>query len=527
MFLKRTLLAGLIALSAPAILHAQTHTLDGIANMRRSALSPIFSGNEVSGYVMFARGDKADRKNDNYLLDLYDQNLTKVSTITIQKPAGKYSLLKNTFNGTAFAFYFYNAKDKTLEIETYDTSLKKLGTKAIGELTDGDKFMLAQGARMVSADPSGSDAQPLTMIPVPGTGFLRNGFTGNGMVPKGYTLALYDDKLAMKWRITSDEKSKQLEALNITEVADKYLLGTMMRRSGMMSKTFNTSMVAIETTTGKKIIDLPVETTATENLSLSSFTFDAEKREFVAIGEYYKLDDKPYVNKSLGFYIKRFNEQGKPVSAKNYGWQKEVMTLMPAEAKASLEENFVNYNHTIVKGANGKLYIVAEQFKVVADGLGIAVKALGGSASVTKGKVGNLLIFELDPQANLSNVKFYPKTITNAEFPPGAGFLGTSLLGSLIKARGDFDFQFLERNAANTQFNVIYINFDKEKGEDAKGYIGDIAFGDNGKYAVDKIALTGGASYYYLYPAKPGYVLIADYYKKKSQLGMKLIKLNI
>ena len=44
---------------------------------------------------------------------------------------------------------------------------------------------------------------------------------------------------------------------------------------------------------------------------------------------------------------------------------------------------------------------------------------------------------------------------------------------------------------------------------------------------MDKIDLTSTANYSYVYPAKPGYVMIADYYKKKSQLGMKLVKLNI
>ena len=73
---------------------------------------------------------------------------------------------------------------------------------------------------------------------------------------------------------------------------------------------------------------LPVETSQTEQLSLSSFTFDPQTREFVAVGEYYKLDDKPFVNKSQGFYIKRFSEAGKPVSSKNYGWQREVMALI-------------------------------------------------------------------------------------------------------------------------------------------------------------------------------------------------------
>ncbi|MDO7851214.1 DUF6770 family protein [Hymenobacter convexus] len=522
MLVKRILLAAAMALVVPAALHAQTQTIDGISNMRRAALSPIYAGNEVKGYVMFTRGDKADRKNDNYLLDLYDQDLTKVSSITIQKPAG-YTLLKNTFNGSAFAFYFANGKDQTLEIETYDTSLKKLGSKVIGDLSGGDKRMLA--AQAMSADPAGNGMMGMNLIPVPGLGFVRNGYTG--AMAKGYTLAIYDDKLNMHWRITSDEKSKQYESLSITEAADKYLLGMMMRRDGLMSHKFNFSMVALDAKTGKKLLDMPVETSPTEQLSLSSFTFDPSTREFVAVGEYYKLDDKPMVNKSQGFFVKRFSEAGKVVSAKNYGWHNEVAALMPAEAKASQEDNYVNFNHAVVKGADGRMYIVAEQFKIVGDGLGIAMKALGGGTSVSKGKIANLLVFELDPQAKLSNVKFFPKTVTNAEIPPGAGLMGSSLLGMIMKAQGDFDYQFLQKDDANTQFNVVYLNFDKEKGEAAKGYIGGIGFGNSGKYTTDKIELNAGPTYSYLYPAKPGYVMVTDYYKKKKQLGMKLLKMNI
>lgn len=201
---------------------------------------------------------------------------------------------------------------------------------------------------------------------------------------------------------------------------------------------------------------------------------------------------------------------------------------MPAETKLSLEDNYVNYNHTIVKGANGHLYIVAEQFKIVGVGLGIALTTLGGrGASVSKGKIDNMFVFELDPTATLSSVKFYPKTVTNAMLPAGSGFLGAGLLGQDIKSQGDFDYQFLQRNEARMQFNVMFLNFDKEKGEAAKGYVGNIVFGDNGKYALDKIELTSGATYSFVYPAKLGHVLITDYFKKKSELGMKLVKLNI
>ena len=131
MFSKRILLAGLLSLSAPAALLAQTQTLDGVSRISRSAISPIYAGNEVKGYIMYAKGDKADKKNDNYLLDFYDQDLAKVSSVTVQKPSGRYYMLANSFNGSAFGLYFYNLKDNTLEMETYDTSLKKLGSKVI------------------------------------------------------------------------------------------------------------------------------------------------------------------------------------------------------------------------------------------------------------------------------------------------------------------------------------------------------------------------------------------------------------
>jgi hypothetical protein len=522
-FTKRMVATTMLGLLATAA-SAQTQTLDGILNMHRSALSPIYAGNEVKGYTMFSRGDKADRKNDNYLLDFYDQELAKVSNVTIQKPAGKFFLLKNTFNGSAFAFYFFNSKDETLEIETYNTGLKKIGSKVIEEVSKADKMMLASQQRM-GGEAGGMISGGMSLFPVPGKGFVRNSYTG---MAKGYALVMYDDNLKAKWRLASDENAKVYEAVSLTEATDKYVLGIMMRRDGMLSRKVASSMLAIDATTGKKVLDLPVETSTTEQLSLSSFTFDVEKREFVAVGEYYKLDDKPFVNKSQGFYIKRFNEAGKLLSSKNYGWQKEVMALMPAEAKPSLEDNYVNYTHAIVKGANGRMFIVTEQFKIVGNGMGIALTALGDNgSSVSKGKIANMFVFELDPQATLTSVKFYPKNTIDATLPPGTGFMSAGLLGHIIKGRGDFDYQFLQRNDANTQFNVVYLNFDQEKGKDAQEYIGNIAFGDNGKYAVDKVNVKSTATRAFLYPAKPGYVMVADYYQKKSQLGLKLVKLNI
>ena len=364
----------------------------------------------------------------------------------------------------------------------------------------------------------------MTLFPVPNFGFVRNSYEG---MMRGFNIQMYDDKLTPRWRLSSDPKSKFYESINLTQATDKYILATIMRRDGMMSKKINAYMVAIEATTGKKIFDMPVETSTTEQLSLSSFTFDPVKREFIAVGEFYKLNDKPFVNKSQGFFVKRFNEAGKPVAVKNYGWHNEVAAALPAEARQSVEDGFVNYTQSIVRGSNGKTYIVAEQYKVVGDGLGIALTALGGGASVSKGKIANMLVFALDPEYKLTDIKFYPKDPSVAYVPPGAGLMGTGLLGMYFRQSGQFDYQFIQKNDANSQFNVVYINYDKEKGEATKKIIGNVGFGDNGQFKFDKIDGTSNATSSFLYPAKPGYVMLVDYLKKEKKMGMKLVKLNI
>jgi hypothetical protein len=521
-FSKKVALVACMALAAGTSF-AQTQTLEGVSRISRSAISPIYEGREVRGYVMYSRLDKADKKNDNYALNFYDQDLSPVSNITIQKPSGKYYLLRNAFNGSTFGFYYYNRKDNTLELETYDSGLKKIGSKVIEEMSQGDKMTIQQSLRM--PDTGENNPAGLTLYPVNGKGFLRNSMEGMG---KGFALEMYDNNLKLKWRYTTGTKSDKLQSVSVQEITDKYILATVARRDGMLSRKFELFMVAYDVETGKKMLDVPVETSKTEQLSLNSLNYDEQSNEFVAIGEFYKLDDKPMVSKSQGFYLKRFSTAGKQTFSKMYGWHNEVARVLPAEAKESIEDNFVNFTHSIVKGNDGKVYIVAEQFKVVGDGLGIAATALGArNASMAKGVIGNMLVFVLDPQYNINTIKFYAKDRSNAAVPNGGSFLGAGLLGQIFRAQGDFDYQFMQRSNDGSAFNVVYINYDKEKGEDTKKIIGNIAFGQNDKFALDKIDGTSKATASFVYPAKAGYVLMADHTKKDKKLGMRLVKLNI
>lgn len=504
--------------------YAQTQTLQGFSGFYKKAITPIYEGNEVKGYTMFYRSDKADKKNDNYGLDFYDQDLQKVKSVTLPKERYVTSLMRSAYNGEAFCFYFYNSKTKSLELNVFSKSLAKGATKTFTKISKADMQVAVQELGM----PGNGDNKAmsgLNLYAVPGRGFLRNSYLG---MMKGYALEMYDNKLNLKWTIKSPEKSKDYESLLVNEVTDKYVLATIARRPNMLSKQLTFSMAAFDVISGKMLFDLAIEGDKDEQLSLSSFSYDDAKSEFIAMGEYYALNDKPLVNKSQGFFIKRIGQDGKEKSKKFYNWNKDVNPLLPQQAKESLDEGFQNFVHKIVRGADGKQHIVAEQYKVKADGMGIALAVMGGGTSTVKGVIGNMMIYSIDPDLNLEKVNFFEKDKTDCLLPPGSGFYGAGLIGLVINMTGGFDYQFTQQENNLASFNTAYINYkDVKKSKYKEKTLVNIMYSDQVNPVTDKISLTSGKSAYsYVYPAKTGYVLVLNSLTEEKKLEMKLVKLN-
>lgn len=521
----RQLLIALIILCTSVQVVAQTQTLEGFANFKKRSLTPIYAGNEVKGYIMFYKADKADKRNDNYGLDFFDQELRKVKSVMLPKTRYSYQLLRSTFNGEAFSFYFYNYRAKTLEVDVFDKSLNKLASKQFDKLSKADMSIALQETQL----PNDGENKPiggLNMYPVPNKGFIRNTYTG---MMKGFALEMYDNKMNSKWVFQTDKKSKDYESVVINEITDKHIFATIVRKPNMLSKQMTFSVAAFDTESGKKIMDIPVEKEgAAEQLSLTSLNYDAQTDELLTIGEFYKLEDKPFINKSQGFYIKRFSVDGLEKSAKFYTWASDVNPYLPAAAKESLDKGFVNFVHRMVKGADGKMHIVAEQYRIAADGMGIAMAVLGGGTSTAKGIIGNMMILTINPDQGLQKVTYFEKDETNCTLPPGSGFYGAGLLGQVIKMTGGFDYQFTQQNNDHLNFNTAYINYKKvKKSKYMDRTLVNIQYTGEPEFLTDEIDLTADKeSYSYVYPAKPGYVLVLDNQHQDKKLDLKLVKLN-
>lgn len=503
---------------------AQTQTLEGLSNFYKKALTPIYEGKEVKGYTLFYKADKADKKNDNYGLDFFDQNLQKVKSVYLAKERTYTHLLRSAYNGQAFSLYFYNSRTKTLEIDVLDRALNKVASKKMDKLSKVDMQIALQELQMTGS----GDNKPisgLNLYAVPNKGFIRNAYTG---MMKGFELEMYDNNLNRQWISGTNEESKDYESLLINEVTDKYILATIARRPNMMSKKLTFFMAAFDVQTGKKVMDKALEKENTEQLSLSSFSFDAENNDFMAIGEFYNPEDKVLVDRSQGFFIKRFSLNGEEKLAKFYNWKKDVNPKLPKEAKPSLEENFINFVHKIVKGADGRQHVVIEQYKVKADGVGIAMKVLGGSASTAKGVIGNMIIYTLSPELTLEKVNFFLKDEIDCTLPPGSGWFGAGMIGLVINMNGGFNYQFTQENNDLTNFSTVYINYKKvKKSKFSEKTLVNIMYSGAPEVTTDKIDVTSNKeTFSYVYPAKPGYVLVADNNFTDKKLEMKLVKLN-
>ncbi len=499
---------------------SQSLTLNGFKSVSKNGISPILHNKEVKGYTLFYEGDKADRKNSNYVIDIYDQDLKKVKGIDLVKPKDDYMLVSNVYNDEALAFLFYDFKKKTFDIESYSNDLTKLGEINTLEVTKADNRTMVQNQALSSSGGQSAYSTSISLYPIPKKGFVKNSINGYS---KGWVLEMYDNKLNKKWSLESGD-TKDYQNIIPVDATEKYLLLSMLQRKSLLSQKFESFLILIDVETGKKLFEISPESDPTEQLSVTGISLDEATNEIITVGDYYMTSEKPGFAAGTGFYIKKFSIEGKEINKKFYAWNKEVMKVA---GNQYIDQSFVNFTHQIQKMADGKTYIVVEQYKRKFNAGGAAMMALGGSASVLKGVIGNILIFSLNnSDLSLSGVKQIEKEESTVTLIPGSEIYGPGITGMLMKMFGDFDYQFIVNSANDKTFNAVYVSYAKEKGEAEKKIIGNILLGDDGKITEDKIEVAGKVTTSYIYPAKPGYILTVDFLKKLKQLDLKLIKVN-
>lgn len=118
----------------------------------------------------------------------------------------------------------------------------------------------------------------------------------------------------------------------------------------------------------------------------------------------------------------------------------------------------------------------------------------------------------------------YDKTNNTADASIMSDALSPHQMALVIKMGGGFDYEFTTGDADNSTFTICYS--DKVKEKDYKGLTFNSIRYNGSSFSTDRIQLKSKASSTRVFPAKPGFVMILEYFKKEKKLDFRLEKLG-
>jgi hypothetical protein len=518
----------LLLLLAPLVqITAQTLSRANVAKVTLRGSGSIIQDGQVKGYYSFYDLEKKDKKNNNYQLSVYDENLREINSINIVRPKS-YVVLDGAFNGSAFCFLFYDTKIKNIELVSFDRTLAQLGT--FTQPVAKNRFAMANYTLIAQ----GSSPTQAYLIGIQDQGFLHYGLTKDRYQ---YQTEFYDNTMKRVWSDVAPN-GKQVEIASEAFQQDNYVGSLIMIKKNATSKDVDVDLLVQDVITGKKLFRVPVAT-AKYSVSFSDVYFDQEKGNFIVFGEYYNKNEKELKAQSLGFISIRYDLTGKIIDEKTNSWATDISRVAPVNEKGKFDgSNTSVLFHDIIRTADGQFFAVGEQYKKAVNGAGVALNILsiaaaaaggGGvysTASSTQLNIYNMVIFQFNPDFTINKIHFFEKDKNEVLLPSGSGFTASKQLSFYAKAVGGFDYVYTQESKDKNTFVVTYVNYDREKGEKGKNMLGSVIYTPEKTFIVDKLVLDRKSSSYFVSRAKEGYVMVTEYFKKEKRLDSRLEKLN-
>lgn len=483
------------------LVRAQSLTKTDVVEVKVRNSGAIIQNGQVKGYYNFYNLEKQDRKNNNYLLSILDENLREINAVNIVRP-NTYLLIEAAFNGEAFGFLFYDVRARKLELIAYDKTLKETG-KVSKELKN--KFANAAYAYIAQGH---APMQPY-LVAVPNQGFLYYGINEDSKAE--YEIEFYSNAMKRTWVSYATKDDYDFENAAEGFVDETYVGSLLMRRKGLLSTDADIDLVVHTVATGKELFRIPMATPK-YNLSIAEVFFNKDKQQFTVFGEYFNKGDNVVKGESQGFATVTLDMTGKILSEKANSWSGDIAKLVPAKNKEAYEERDIMF-HEFIRTGDNQIFAVGEQYK------------RSGTPMAAKLNIYDMVILEFNPDYSVKKVHFFEKDKNS--FSLGSVMIfSTKMLSYVAKAYGGFDFVFSQISPDKSKFVVSYINYDRERGEKAKNVLGSIIYTPEKTFAVDKLTLNRKSSKYFVYRAKEGYVMVSEYFEKEKRIDSRLEKLN-
>jgi len=524
----KTALLGICFLLAGFSTIAQNVTLTDVGKFKLRNSGNIEENGEIRGYYAFYKVERTSRKMNAYMLQVLNENLQSTVKTTIERSKYHY-LIDVGYNGSVFFLYFYNYKERTYEITSMTRTGQEIGKYISPEVGKRD-FSLNASYGYVNL---GDGESNKSLFPVGNEGFMRLSLEFTKGNRYGYRLSYFSNSLEEQWTIAPQEGQKITELPIINHVDDRYAIVTLTRIPKPSSRDFKYFLQIVDLQDGTVTSELALSR-SDYNHAILHAGFDANTGETFVMGNYFEPGDKTMKNKSMGVFSWVLDLNGTIKRKGYYDWGKDVARFLPVSDKGKLADGSYMFIHKAVKTADGKMYVIGEEFNKRVSALGVTANVLAiASGSSTSGMsnfevvIRDMVIFEISPDLSLQAVKVFPKQQSITYLPAGFGLYGTTLMGYAMKWYNEFDYHYTQQISDEGVFYTTYFSRAKEKGKSSKQPIyGVLSVDDQGTYSKDQLKLRTENDYLRVYRAKPGYVAIWEYDRKEKTIQMRLEALN-
>lgn len=509
--MMKNMILGVLASTFFIPVHAQVKTgLENVSTISLRNSGVIKKQNDIRGYYFFYESDKIDKNTREYTLQVLDENLNaaRPTKLTLDK---KTALLESATNESSVCFMFLNQETESIDYSIYNGAGKHAFTYSVPIDKKSKAYFLQAlaagetgGGKLAVADTSCY----ISVIPVrdgKNFSYLINGLLSNKR---------------KKWTYTPADEERKSSCTYIGST-DSVAFFSILKVEKMMSGKGHTFLLGLNLFTGAKQFEVSMEESKYNFWPTSASRL--EGNQMVLMGAYYDKDDHAARDNSLGYGFWIVDSKGRLQKESYSSWATDVAKYIKTDEKGRLADVGNLHTHKMVATADGGYIVVTEGFKRVADGGKIALAVLTQSYSgVTSVKTTDMVLMKFDHEFNIQWAGIYDKF--SSRFGLSGDFIKLPMLGYTVAALGGFDYEFTQ--VSDDKSTVVVGYTDYERGKDFKGLTFHSIKYQDGEFNTDKINMKSDATWMRILPAKTGFVMIYEYFKKQKKLDYRLEKMN-
>ena len=507
-------LISLISLFANQVTAQDKLSFDKVYTIYLRNSGTITQQGQIKGYFFLYQSDKIDKHTNEYTLQILDENLNKVSSIKFED-SKTLSLLESAYDGTSISFLFRNTESNTMDMKIYtlEGKLKYTYSRPFDKQTED---LMKQYATMHTDEGTNKN-----VFDIRGNGYvsvlpLREGSQ------RSYEVDFYSSQSKKQWIYTPMEEEKYAFAEYLGST-DSLVIIEVMKRNKALSGQVTSHLIGLNFVTKKKVFE--IEDSKEQYKIVPASVSSLPNGNVLVMGAYYDKKDNIVKDYGLGIAMYELSGSGKVVNKSFNSWEGDFSKFLHTGSNGKIEDIGYLYVHRLIRTPENNLFVVCEGYKRQASAAGIAVSVLTLTPSgVTKVVVTDLVVMQFDPQYKITGATVYPKTHNTAVGGTASDYNSQHALAAAIKALGGFDYEFTTGEADNSNFTICYKN--SERSADYKGKTFNSIRYTGTKFTTDKIELKTSASDSRVFPAKPGSVMILEFFKKEKKVDLRLEKLG-